>query len=83
MSDLGAMLDKMRAYDRALEMHGYVRDGDGIKPWSTRWTLGTNHVDIRNSEWTAYVGDQVVACDHGPGLLTMYLNGDYENGCCI
>ena len=80
---LEAMLDKMSAYNRALETHGYVRNGAGVKPWSIRWTLGTSHMDIRNSEWTAYSGDEVVACDQGPGLLNMYLCGDYEQGASI
>jgi hypothetical protein len=80
MADLGAMLDKMQIYNRALELHGYVRNGDGKKPWSTRWTLGTFHIDIRNSDWTVYIGELEVASSQDPELLIMYLNGDHENG---
>jgi hypothetical protein len=74
------MLDKMTQYNKALKMHGYVRNGDGKKPWSLRWTLGTSHIDVRDSDWTAYSGTDEITGSQGPGNLAMFLSGDYQNG---
>jgi len=69
------MLDKMFAYNRALETHGYVSNGAGVKPWSLRWTLGTSHVDVRNTEWTAFSEDSELCVGTDPDSLRKYLTG--------
>jgi len=53
--NLGSMLDKIVDYNKVLAEAGFKRNGDGIKPWSGRYTNSNGiHIDIRGSDWTAY-----------------------------
>lgn len=81
MADLGTMLDKIVGYKNLLKLHGYVDNGEGgVKPWSQRNSKGTSHIDVRNSEWTAYDGDREVCSGPDVESLSQFLNGDYKNG---
>lgn len=80
MADLATMCDRISGLRKVLTLHGYVSNGDGKKPWSSRYTLGTSHVDTRMSDWTAYSSDQEVCTGVDIESLSQFLTGDYESG---
>lgn len=59
--NLDAMIEKMHSYNDVLHTHGFIRIGAGVKPWSSRHTSNNHHIDIRNSDWTAYYDNMEVA----------------------
>lgn len=67
---------KTESYRKLLTLHGYTNyEKGGVKPWSSRLTLGNSHVDVRNSEWTAYFEDKELCSGPDVATLTEYLNG--------
>ena len=78
MADLSVMLDKIKGYRDLLSTHGFVHTGDGVKPWSHRYTRSSEHVDTRNTEWTAYVGNHEVCSGPDVDTLRKFLCGGYN-----
>jgi hypothetical protein len=69
--NLDAILNKCVSYDKVLEEAGFKHNGDGIKPWSLRYTHADGrHIDVRSSDWTAY--PENIEGD-GPENLKKYL----------
>lgn len=81
--NLAVVVDKIQAYSKTLKEHGFVRSGDGIKPWSLRSSKGNLHIDVRGCDWTAYEGETELCSNKDPETLAMYLNGDHKTGACI
>ena len=68
--NLENMLNKSIVYDKVLKDAGFRRNGDGVKPWSLRYTNEDGkHVEIRSSEWTY----ETNASGTGPESLKTFL----------
>lgn len=53
--NLDAIISKISSYTKILDEAKFKSNGDGIKPWSLRYTHADGrHIDIRNSEWIVY-----------------------------
>ena len=74
--NLDDMLNKITTYASILDTFGYKHDVcGGIKPWSVRYSNGIDHIDTRNTEWTAYYGDKEVYSGFTADELIAYLGG--------
>lgn len=79
--NLATICDKISTYSKLLKQHGYsMVEGGGIKPWSNRYSNGLNHIDVRGSDWTAYIAETEICSGPDPETLAAFLNEDYKTG---